>query len=346
MENAFVPNATQAVVLKALNCFDAVLIAGVILLSAYNCVWFVARRPAARHSYIVLFYCLTFFCLVSWEITAIAQISDVDTEYLVFQRLDDPEYYHITADISQAAFLALFTLVSATMYHIDQGLALLGRARQAAGAERAEQIAQAAGRALRNTRIYNWALFSLIAAYLGMFVWIYFTPEDVPAKTVLSLNLAFRVLFLGIYLATVISLVRKLKLFPPGVLQRELRSIKGQFFAFLLGFTAEAVYLGFMISDPGTSFLFECFKTLILIVSFLLPIFAIVLAHYQTFSQVPAEGAEPAGESGLSGLRASPLQASDRSDVTRLFASIVLTTRERDSAAAAEGRPAQAASQV
>ena len=83
-----------------LNCIDAFLIDLAIIMSGYNCVKFVIRSTAIRHFFITVFYLLTFFCLVSWEITAIAQVIDPDTRYLVFQKLDNPQYYHVAADIS------------------------------------------------------------------------------------------------------------------------------------------------------------------------------------------------------------------------------------------------------
>lgn len=65
------------------------------------------------------FYVLAIFCLTSWCVTAMAQTIEPRTRYLVFQLIDDPKYFHITADLSQVSFVALFALVSATVFQID-----------------------------------------------------------------------------------------------------------------------------------------------------------------------------------------------------------------------------------
>ena len=93
-------------------------------MACYNCYKFI-WRGGIHQAFIVLFYILTIFCLGCWLYTAIAQACDVDTRYLVYQKIDDPEPYQVATDISQVAFLALFALCSATMYHIDQSLSLL-----------------------------------------------------------------------------------------------------------------------------------------------------------------------------------------------------------------------------
>lgn len=87
-------------------------------MACFNCYKFIWKGKI-RQFFIILFYVLTFFCLVSWEFTAIAQTIDVDTRYLVYQKVDDPQLYQITSNIAQVAFLAMFALCSATMYHID-----------------------------------------------------------------------------------------------------------------------------------------------------------------------------------------------------------------------------------
>ena len=58
-------------VLQALNGLDAGMVAATIGLALYNCISFV-RKPDMRRSFIIIFYILVFFCLISWEFTAIA----------------------------------------------------------------------------------------------------------------------------------------------------------------------------------------------------------------------------------------------------------------------------------
>ena len=81
-------------------------------------------------------------------------------------------------------------------------------------------------RVLRNTKIYNWTVLFLISVYLSLFCWIFFTKVDILAEMVLSLNLGFRVLFLLIYLVTVVSLYKKLKNFKLKGMGQEITSIK------------------------------------------------------------------------------------------------------------------------
>ena len=71
MENRFEPTDTQKIVLQVLYGLDAVYVAIVIVLAVYNCITFVWRGNV-RTNFIVLFYAISFFCLINWEITAIA----------------------------------------------------------------------------------------------------------------------------------------------------------------------------------------------------------------------------------------------------------------------------------
>jgi len=76
-------------------------------------------KKEIRRCFIILFYLLVFYCLVSWEITAILSTIYPETRYLVYQLEKNPSFMHVEADISQIAFLALFALVSATIFHLD-----------------------------------------------------------------------------------------------------------------------------------------------------------------------------------------------------------------------------------
>ena len=89
----------------------------------------------------------------------------VHTRYLVYQRKHNPEFYHVTADISQVAFLALFALVSATMFHLDQSLCLL----LPDVFKLTEQSVK------RRIKVYNWVILTLTLLDTAMFLFIYFT---------------------------------------------------------------------------------------------------------------------------------------------------------------------------
>ena len=114
----------QQVTLSILNAIDAIFILFVIVIACYNVYKFIYKAKI-RQFFIIVFYVLALFCLVSWEVTAVAQTIDPDTRYLVFQENDHPSFYHVTADFSQGAFLVLFALGSVTMYHLDLSLRLL-----------------------------------------------------------------------------------------------------------------------------------------------------------------------------------------------------------------------------
>ena len=138
-------------------------------------------------------------------------------------------------------------------------------------------------RALRNIKIYNWSMFTLIVAYTAVFLFIYFTKEDTTARVVLSVNLGKSISLLIIYLVTVMNLFRKLKLFPESIMKKEITSIKRQFLAFLIGSVLQVAYMSYIITRPKASFILEIFRTLIVIVTFLAPIYWIIFAHYLTF---------------------------------------------------------------
>ena len=141
--------------------------------------------------------------------------------------IDNPTYYQVIFDISQTIFLALLALCSATMYHIDQSLSLL----------LPDEFKSTQEKALRNIKIYNWAMLVLITIYFGIFLTIFFIPYNNTTRQVIIINFAKNLLLLAIYLITVITLYRKLRFFPEDIMKKEVNSIKLQFTAFLFGFT-------------------------------------------------------------------------------------------------------------
>ena len=192
MEDTYEPKSkTEEVVLRTLNGLDALLVGLSIINAIYNFVRFVMFGKIYR-GFIIIFYLLVLFCLASWEITAIAQAVNIDTRYLVFQKLDNPSYYQVTADISQTTFIGLFALVSATMYHIDQSLSLL--------LPNSDQMT--AHKILGYIKIYNTCIFCLAIIYFLTFLFIFFY-YDILAWLVLSIDLGFRITFLIIYTGTV-----------------------------------------------------------------------------------------------------------------------------------------------
>ena len=60
----------QQVLLQVLNWIDAFALTVTILMAGYNCVFFICKAKI-RHTFIILFYLLAFFCLVTWLITAV-----------------------------------------------------------------------------------------------------------------------------------------------------------------------------------------------------------------------------------------------------------------------------------
>lgn len=268
----------QKRVLQVLNGINVVLLIFVLLVALYNSIFFMCKAKI-RHTFIVLFYLLAFFCLFSWLITAIKQTISPDARYLVFQSIDEPEYYNDTANISQAAFLGLFGLISATMYQIDQSLKLL----------LPYNLKSSEQRARRNIKIFNYSILALVMIYSGVFLWIFFTPIDVGRKWVLIINLVFRLLFLMIYLVTVCRLNAKFRFFTKGVLVSEIRSIRLQFWAFFTGFITQAAFVIVEIVYDNPTISFEAVKTIVFLVSFLVPILVILYAHYNTFKGIQVD---------------------------------------------------------
>lgn len=264
----------QKTTLQVLNGVDVAWLTVVLAMASYNCVQFICRAKI-RHSFIILFYLLTFFCLTSWLITCIKQMISPDARYLVFQSIDAPEYYNDTANISQVAFLCLFALICATMYQIDQSLKFLLPLIYKISEEQAR----------KNIRNYNLVMLALVLAYTAVFLWIFFTPKDVGRANVLIINLCFRIVFLIFYLVTVCGLYRKFRFFNQGVMNNEIKSIKRQFLAFFIGFISQIVFFIWEIIDDRPSFAFEATKTVVFLVSFLVPIQVIILAHYKTFRE-------------------------------------------------------------
>lgn len=209
----------------------------------------------------------------------------------MFQLRDGPTYYQVATDISQTAFIALFMLVSATMFHISQSMALIHRTQSyqvsaSGSSSRLSSFFQDERNARRNIKVYNAVLLSLVSAFLGIFLFIFFWARDVESKLLLFLDMGFRACFLLIYFCTVIVLFRRLRQFPIGMMQKEVSSIKVQFVAFMFGFSVQAVYVAFLIQELESSFAFECTKTVVQVVSFLVPITVILFAHYKTFREV------------------------------------------------------------
>ena len=120
-------------------------------------------------------------------------------------------------------------------------------------------------------------------SYLGTFLYVFFTPRDIGRKNVLGINMGFRIVFLAIYLFTVVRLHRKFHYFPKGVMDSEVKSIKRQFLAFLVGFLAQFAFFIAEMVDDRPSIVFEATSTVVFLVSFLGPIQVILWAHYQTF---------------------------------------------------------------
>ena len=72
MEDSYEPKSkAEEIVLRSLNGLDALLVGLSISNAIYNFVRFVIFGKIYR-GFIITFYLLVFFCLASWEITAIA----------------------------------------------------------------------------------------------------------------------------------------------------------------------------------------------------------------------------------------------------------------------------------
>jgi hypothetical protein len=194
------------------------------------------------------------------------------TRYLVFQLIDEPRFYHITADLAQSAFIALFGLTSCTMYHLYQSLTLC----------MINSFKSTEAEVIKKIRIYNTVISGIVFAYFATFL-VIFLAFDVPVEIVLVLDLVFRGILMTFYVITVCYLFRTLKNFPSGLMSYEINSVKRQFFSFLFGFAFQAFYSSYQISQPTTSFTFECINTVVNIFSFDIPIMVVMYAHYQTF---------------------------------------------------------------
>ena len=97
----------------------------------------------------------------------------------------------------------------------------------------------------RRIKLYNWSLFAIVMIYLGLFIWTFFTPLDIEVVYILAMDLALHSVLLLIYAVTVLKLYRTLKHFPSESMGKEISSIKTQFFAFLIGFSFQAIYLSY-----------------------------------------------------------------------------------------------------
>ena len=71
MEDAYVPEGSEKIVLQVLNSIDAVSVFCAICFALYNVVAFIWQGKI-RVFFVMCFYALTLFCLVSWLITSIA----------------------------------------------------------------------------------------------------------------------------------------------------------------------------------------------------------------------------------------------------------------------------------
>ena len=69
-------------------------------------------------------------------------------------------------------------------------------------------------------------------------------------------------------------------------MKKEIDSIKRQFVAFLIGFTVNIIYISLIIAVSEVTFAFEFCKTLITVITFLVPLYWILFAHYQTFKSI------------------------------------------------------------
>lgn len=145
----------------------------------------------------------------------------------------------------------------------------------------------------RNILIYNVCQCCVTIAYFGLFLWIFFTPQDLPSQVPLGLTLGFIVVMFIIYTATVAQLFEKLKHVPSLAKGREIASIKTQFISFLVGFGLNGVYLTYQILNPTSSFVTEITKCVIVIVTYLLPVLMILVAHYKTFRCMDQQKTQP-----------------------------------------------------
>lgn len=181
-----------------LNAVDAVAIVFTLAFSLFNFYKIVIKQK--MHSFFIwAFYLLVIFCLASWEITAIAQAVKPDTRYLVFQLKDKPKYFHYTADLSDAAYIGLFALISSTIHHVSQSLTFLVPTKPGQTPITAETIK-------RKIKVYNIIQLSIFVVYISLFLIFFFDPwnDFEEASLVLGIYLGIRALLIVIYIFTVI----------------------------------------------------------------------------------------------------------------------------------------------
>lgn len=72
MEDELVLNSAQNLTLQVLNGMDVVVIAAVVVLCMHNVIRYIIIGRI-RQNFIVLFYAMALFVLLSWMVTSIAQ---------------------------------------------------------------------------------------------------------------------------------------------------------------------------------------------------------------------------------------------------------------------------------
>ena len=126
------------------------------------------------------------------------------------------------------AFIGLFALLSATIYHISQTLTLLIVKNEVLLQEKI---------ITRNIKVYNACMIATVLTYFALLLTIFFIRKDIQSQVVLSLNLGFHVLMILIYTLSVLGLFRNLSQIPTMTSGAEITSIKSQFVAILVGFS-------------------------------------------------------------------------------------------------------------
>ena len=81
MDNRLTLDDTQKVVLKTLNSIDLLLSSITILFLLYVFVKF-RKRKEIWTSLILLFYVISFLNMITWFLTVLHRIIDVETQYL------------------------------------------------------------------------------------------------------------------------------------------------------------------------------------------------------------------------------------------------------------------------
>lgn len=122
-----------------------------------------------------------------------------------------------------------------------------------------------------------------IVTYFILFLAFFFTRYDINVQIALAIDLLFRVFLLVTYTITSTRLFKKFEHLPKIAQQKQILSIKYQFLSYLIGFSIQAIYLTYIIISPDSTFATEIIKIIVLIVSFVAPIFMIMLVHYSTF---------------------------------------------------------------